>query len=408
MKKEEILFVRAMSVVAVLAVMTLILIFGLGNSLFIGIADDINSNTIDMTQAGSSIYNLYFYKGVNVLYVPLFSIALFASIIGAVGIMTKFRGSGVLAGAGATAMVCTGIYTVFTYIAEGSSTLHGFIAGFYLDDVSESIETARLMGIVPLIFAIILIVLGVMVLLLIKSSRINRMEAYAAKNNNRTYGILMLIAYGSVYMEWIRPVIINAACGRNEMVDLANTFVTDYFFDGKWFMNLSYAWFVIAAVVLVLLLRKQSREMGRRKLVYVSAGVPIVLIVIRSVIYNFNRPRLFGYLTVDDMVCDTVEAAIVPYMLMFLADVLFMVIMAEMLMLGACDTKKMSLSLVINLVVSVMVIVLAGLLTGAADGRYVLAAIYAGCAVAAVAGLAILSIKTGNGQRVSKKRQESE
>lgn len=68
MKKEEIIYVRILTVIGASALMALILIFGAGSGLFQRIANGINDNTLQLSNVDAAIYSLYFYKGLDVLY----------------------------------------------------------------------------------------------------------------------------------------------------------------------------------------------------------------------------------------------------------------------------------------------------------------------------------------------------
>lgn len=63
MKKEEIIYVRILTVIGASALMALILIFGAGSGLFQRIANGINDNTLQLSNVDAAIYSLYFYKG---------------------------------------------------------------------------------------------------------------------------------------------------------------------------------------------------------------------------------------------------------------------------------------------------------------------------------------------------------
>ena len=85
MKKEEILRIRVMSVAVILALMAVILVAGPGSTLFKGIVDNINNNVVDINSSQASIYNLYFYKGLDTVYNVIFSVGLFSTCMAAAG-----------------------------------------------------------------------------------------------------------------------------------------------------------------------------------------------------------------------------------------------------------------------------------------------------------------------------------
>lgn len=62
MKKEEIIYVRILTVIGASALMALILIFGAGSGLFQRIANGINDTTLQLSNADAAIYSLYFIK----------------------------------------------------------------------------------------------------------------------------------------------------------------------------------------------------------------------------------------------------------------------------------------------------------------------------------------------------------
>lgn len=156
MKKEEILRIRVMSVAVILALMAVILVAGPGSTLFKGIVDNINNNVVDINSSQASIYNLYFYKGLDTVYNVLFSVGLFSTCMAAAGIVTKYRGASVYAVMSCISMILTSIYIIAAYMLQDSVSMHRFIAGFYLDNVSSGFETASLMHVSAVVCSVLL------------------------------------------------------------------------------------------------------------------------------------------------------------------------------------------------------------------------------------------------------------
>ena len=97
MKKEEIIYVRILTVIGASALMALILIFGAGSGLFQRIANGINDTTLQLSNADAAIYSLYFYKGLDVLYRILYAVTVFGLILTAAAMFFKLKGAGIYA-----------------------------------------------------------------------------------------------------------------------------------------------------------------------------------------------------------------------------------------------------------------------------------------------------------------------
>ena len=97
MKKEEIIYVRILTVIGASALMALILIFGAGSGLFQRIANGINDTTLQLSNADAAIYSLYYYKGLDVLYRILYAVTVFGLILTAAAMFFKLKGAGIYA-----------------------------------------------------------------------------------------------------------------------------------------------------------------------------------------------------------------------------------------------------------------------------------------------------------------------
>ena len=112
MKKEEIIYVRILTVIGASALMALILIFGAGSGLFQRIANGINDNTLQLSNADAAIYSLYFYKGLDVLYRILYAVTVFGLILTTAAMFFKLKGAGIYAVLSSASAVVTGAYIV--------------------------------------------------------------------------------------------------------------------------------------------------------------------------------------------------------------------------------------------------------------------------------------------------------
>lgn len=342
MEKKQIIYIRMMSVAGLLGLLALALVFGAGGSLFTGIVNDINHNVIDVSEAGASIYNLYFYKGLGVPYLVLFSFSLFATVTAAVSVLTKNQSAGVAAKAACISDMITGLYILLAVLFEKNEGLHRFIAGFYLDDVGDGIETVRLIGGFATAAGIFLILLGGVCLLLIRSSGLERQKNERSGRLSGGWTLFVPVLYGSLFLEIVRELLIS---GRISAMDgsavQAYMYVKDYYFADAWGLNVSYVWYVTAAAVVFILLRGVFA--GNKKILFLITGGMGILLAIRSLIYLLNPPRLFGYLTIDEAVCDVTESVYPMYLLLFVLDILFLVSVMVLLLSGRCGPKKILL-----------------------------------------------------------------
>ena len=131
MKKEEIIYVRILTVIGASALMALILIFGAGSGLFQRIANGINDTTLQLSNADAAIYSLYFYKGLDVLYRILYAVTVFGLILTAAAMFFKLKGAGIYAVLSSVFAIVTGAYIVLCSIFEGNTALRRIVIYFY-------------------------------------------------------------------------------------------------------------------------------------------------------------------------------------------------------------------------------------------------------------------------------------
>lgn len=371
MKKDQIIMIRILSVVALLSVMALILVFGAGNGLFLNIINDINHNIVDTQSSAASIYNLYYYKGFNVVYMILFSITIYSIGISIVSILTRFDTAYLTAKISSTFILIMGVFILFARMMEGSRFMHRFIARFYINEVSSNVETAQLMSKVPF-SAICLILLSILCIMLIRSSRIRTVKPYNYTDQRKVYAIYIPVLFGSVFIEYLREIIITARCNRiGSHMDQVNSFMHDYYFSNQWGFNWNYAWFlVIVAVVLIGLRLKLHGKNGKLLGLLITTGIPAIFVIIRSMFYAMNPPRLFGFLTFDEHVCDLTESAFVLYLIRFVLDIIVLTSVLEWLILKKEEIIKILISYGANVVISICGILIFGNIFGIA-GMYV-------------------------------------
>lgn len=335
MKKEEIIYIRIMSVIAASAVLALILIVGAGSGLFQSIVNKINNNTVE-----ASLYNLYFYKGLNVIYRTLYSVTLFSLVLTTAAMLVKLDGAGLYAVVSSALSVITGLYIVLCRVFEGNIGLYRFINNFYIGETGE-INPISMLGF-SWIAGILLIIIGALCLFLVKSARLDRIKAFGG-NSPSYLGVFAPVLIGSIFFECIREIIIAGVCNiSNTYIQSTYLCIKEYYFADTFLFDMPYVTYLIITVIGVMLLGKMKLTLhGRLDIGWILPLLLTVIAVVRSVIYYFNSPPLFGYLTVDEKLCDYIESAYPVYMILYILDMIFLMAAVKLFLDKKCSIKKM-------------------------------------------------------------------
>lgn len=387
MKKEEIIIVRIMSVIAASAAMALILIVGAGSGLFQHIVNQINNNSVDAT-----IYNLYFYKGLNVLYRILYSVTIFSLVLTAAAMLVKLKGAGLYALVSSGLSVVTGLYIVLCNVFENNVGLYKFINNFYIGETG-GIITIDMLGF-SWIAGVLLIIAGAVCLFMVKGGKMDKVKAFGGSKT--TYlGVFIPVIFGSIFFECIREIIISAVCNTADTY-IQSTYlcVKEYYFADAFLFDMPYVVYLIITVLGILLLGKVKPSLpGKSDSGLIMPVLLTVIAVIRSVVYYFNSPPLFGYLTIDEKLCDYIESAYPVYMIVYVLDMLFLMAAVKLFFDKKCSIKKMLTACGIVAAVSIAGIVI--IMFVMKSQPLGLGSLYAVCAAADVIGLISL-LYSGN------------
>lgn len=385
MKKDDVIVVNILTAAGILAFLALLLVFGTGTNLYGNIISKINSASGNGL-SGANIYDICYYKGFGVIYGIAYSIALFATVISAAALFLRKNGAVKLACIAAAADAVTAIIVLISAVFEGSVGVHRFLAGFYLKDIATDFEITKLLGIIPVIIAVIILILSAVLLLQLKITGIGRLKVYNSGGIN-VCRLLLPVMYGSIVFEVIRNILINAVCDRAGGIKMTvQTYLRDYYFLKTMDFNLHYVWFMVVLVLAVMIFyeimpRNKRSETADKRVITIVVLAEMLAIIIRAIIYFANPPRLFGYLTLDEAVCDAVEAAYPAYIIMYMLDVLLLLVVTAFIMLKD-DNKKILMICIAHAVISIAV-VFAGQLAGTAG-------IYYACAAADIIALVCL------------------
>ena len=251
---------------------------------------------------------------------------------------------------------------------------------FYLKDV-QTVAPEHLLGL-HWIAGVFLIVLGVFCLVIVKGTRLDKMKAYSSNSKAACYSIFIPVLMGSMVFEFLRELLISVLCQHGDTYTAsAYACIRSYYFEWEWFFDYPYVLYLILTVLGVIVLSKVKLPLPEKfNSAWLVPGILTVIGIVRSVVYLFNAPPLFGYLTFDEKLCDVIESAYPLYMLVYILDMVFLMVLVVMILQEQGSTKKILAVCGIATAVSIIGILICGFTAG-------LPAMYITAAVADVIGL---------------------
>lgn len=360
MKKDEITRVRLLSLAVLMALSLFILLVPIGSNEFGQIISKMNNNALNIPESQNSVYNLYYYTGFNVVYQLFFSLTIFFTAMSVAGILLRIGNTGIAAFVSAILNLLTGMLLLFARIWESSVSMHAMIDSVYLDGVvKEQIETTQLLDKVPVLY-ILLIVLGILELLMVKSSGIMRIKMFAKnkKTNAVNYLVPALIIY--VWAGFIRQDILSVIIRNGDSQRMTiNEYLTAYYIGNKIFFNWSWMIMLLIATIICIIIQSGIiKGLSGRVGMLAGIGIPALVTIMPSVIYAFNQPALFGYLTLDISLCDMTDNAFYMYLVTFCVCMTAAYILIYLVISGLLDMRKLAGIFVINVVISVILMII--------------------------------------------------
>lgn len=360
MKKDEITRVRLLSLAILMALSLFILLAPIGSNEFAQIISKMNNNALNIPESQNSVYNLYYYTGFNVVYQLFFSLTILFTAMSVAGILLRIGNTGIAAFVSAILNLLTGMLLLFARIWESSVSMHAMIDSVYLDGVvKEQIETTQLLDKVPVLY-ILLIVLGILELLMVKSSGIMRIKMFAKnkKTNTVNYLVPALIIY--VWAGFIRQDILSVIIRNGDSKRMTvNEYLTGYYIGNKIFFNWSWMIMLLIATILCIIIQSGViKGLSGRAGMLAGIGIPALVTIIPSVIYAFNPPALFGYLTLDISLCDMTDNAFYMYLVTFCVSMTAAFILIYLVISGILDMRKLAFIFIINVVISVVLMII--------------------------------------------------
>lgn len=360
MKKDEITRVRLLSLAVLMALSLFILLVPVGSNEFAQIISKMNNNALNIPESQNSVYNLYYYTGFNVVYQLFFSLTILFTAMSVAGILLRIGNTGIAAFVSTILNLLTGMLLLFARIWESSVSMHAMIDSVYLDGVvKEQIKTTQLLDKVPVLY-ILLIVLGILELLMVKSSGIMRIKMFTKnkKTNAVNYLVPALIIY--VWAGFIRQDILSVIIRNGDSQRMTvNEYLTGYYIGNKIFFNWSWMIMLLLATIICIIIQSGViKGLSGKAGMLAGIGIPALVTIIPSVIYAFNPPALFGYLTLDISLCDMTDNAFYMYLVTFCVSMTAAFILIYLVISGILDMRKLAFIFIINVVISIVLMII--------------------------------------------------
>lgn len=360
MKKEQIIFIRLMSVAGLLAALALLLVFGFGGGLYTDIINNINEGLFEEKFAKNIVHSLYYYKGMDVIYQMLYSLSVFFSVFACIGVVLRKKGAAVFAKLACVLAISTSVYVIISIFAQNSSIFVKMVTQFYAKNIN-GVVLKNMLGIVPVVIAVITILFSVLALLIIKSSRMSGMKMYAASFKSKAFDIFIPLGFSILFLEIVRIIVMGIVSSNicDSISKQVHGFVTDYYFLDSFLFDTPYVWFVLIAALVAILPNEKVMAKIKSKLLLIMLLVTVFIISIRCIVYLLNSPRLFGYLTINQQICDMTEIAYQLYMMLFMFDVLLIELMTYLSLRTSVGAKKILILCIVSACISICAIVAA-------------------------------------------------
>lgn len=370
MKKEDIIVIRIISAAILLAALALILLFGAGSGLFYHYIEMINNN--EYSNMAGSAYNAAFFNGANTIYTFLFDLTLYTTIIGAMGLLLKLKGVSSIALCGAISSIITGVYIVLVYILENNVLLHKAASYIYLHEAGSYVDGDRILHVKVVIVGIVLIVIGILAILIIKSSNVKKMYSYNSSYKHMGMISMLPVFYGCIFMEIVKNILLELVISIQEQDGQVYTILTEHYFDGMPLFHIKLIWVVLISAVIIVLVNRFIRKFQIDKtIIGIVFGLAYVVQIVFIIV---NPPRLFGYLSFDEHICDMVDSSNIIYMIMYALDVVLVSILTAVCLKDDYSHKKILITLIIHFVISILAIIGLDFIS--------FSAMFAGCAAA--------------------------
>ncbi len=364
MKKDDILILRLVSVAVLLAALALIILLGVRFNIYAKISSNITDGLVTNSQGRYPLYSEQYYKGFDVLYQILYALLVYTSILSVAGIFFRIKGTPAIAKTAGVTGIVTGTFLILSKIFEKSEFFNELFSRIYLGqsvNYNKVLDGVSAIPVRAVIFGVILILVGTAALVMIKKSHMGSLKIYNSAGSVTGLVILLPVIYGTVYTDIIRSRLLYWTFTHTTLSDTVYGILDTYYLKDIFFLSLDKIIVImVAALATVALHRLGVKKKMIRHIIVIPA---LVLSVAGFIVFMANPKRLFGYVSLDEGICDRVETTgTIAALLMATDMVLIALLTAQCLDLSAKISQAKVLTAVLCLIIASVLAVFAGFL----------------------------------------------
>ena len=117
-------------------------------------------------------------------------------------------------------------------------------------------------------------------------------------------------------------------------------------------------WIAVIAAIVLMSINTELLKKSRIKLYVLISGCASLFVIVKIIIYMLNPPRIFGYLTTNEYVCDITEKSYPMYMFIFLFDILIIVTLIYLMYVSGISVKKTLILSAVHICISVIAMII--------------------------------------------------
>jgi hypothetical protein len=349
--------VRLVCVGVLLAAIALIALFGVRSDLFTSISENITLGSITNAAGGYPSYMAQYYSALGVAFGVLFPLFVYASVLAVIGIFLKVKGSPALALVSGILGIVMGVFLVLSKLFEKNAGINRLFFASW-GKYTKAVDSVSAIPVRVVVCGVLLIVLSAALLFMLKKSMLSKAKMYSSSDRLIWVGFLVPVIYSALYVDIVRDRLMDFAFSHIQLSGQIYGILDEYYLKNIFFISGEKMYGVVGFAIVVTLLYKIGIK---KKLVQLALpALAGVLSLIGMVIFLINPPGLLGYVTLDEAVCDKVEAVGTVAMLVMLTDMMF--IMALLALCLDTSIKVSNIRILIITGISVIISIVAVLL----------------------------------------------
>jgi hypothetical protein len=356
-KRDDLVVVRLVCVGVLLAAIALIALFGVRSDLFTSISENITLGSITNAAGGYPSYMAQYYSALGVAFGVLFPLFVYASVLAVIGIFLKVKGSPALALVSGILGIVMGVFLVLSKLFEKNAGINRLFFASW-GKYTKAVDSVSAIPVRVVVCGVLLIALSAALLFMLKQSMLSKAKMYSSSDRLIWVGFLVPVIYSALYVDIVRDRLMDFAFSHIQLSGQIYGILDEYYLKNIFFISGEKMYGVVGFAIVVTLLYKIGIK---KKLVQLALpALAGVLSLIGMVIFLINPPGLLGYVTLDEAVCDKVEAVGTVAMLVMLTDMMF--IMALLALCLDTSIKVSNIRILIITGISVIISIVAVLL----------------------------------------------